>query len=88
MFSLTVSEGVLIFPTMIYLVAGKPFMSCEKNSAILLLICVVFYVLPDKYPSKFFDLFHTLDVWHKSVKLAKKLAKVGRWWIQKSERCT
>jgi hypothetical protein len=84
MFSLTVSEGVLIFPTMIYLVAGKAFMSkfydiilsCEKNSAIILLICVVFYVLPDKYPSEFFDLFHALDVWHKSVKLAKKLAKV------------
>lgn len=32
--------------------------------------------LVEKYPNEFSDLFHALDVWHKSVKLTKKLAKV------------
>jgi len=34
----------------------------------------------DKYPEEFGGLFHALDIWHKSVKLAKKLGKVK--WVQ------
>jgi hypothetical protein len=30
----------------------------------------------DKYPNEFGNLFHVLDIWHKSVKLTKKLSKV------------
>ena len=30
----------------------------------------------DKYPNEFGNLFHALDIWHKSVKLTKKLSKV------------
>ncbi len=32
----------------------------------------------EKYPKEFGDLFHALDIWHKSVKLTKKLSKVSR----------
>jgi hypothetical protein len=35
-----------------------------------------FFNLPEKYPKEFGNLFHALDVWHKSIKLSKKLAKV------------
>ena len=31
-----------------------------------------------KYPNEFGNLFHALDIWHKSVKLTKKLSKVTR----------
>ena len=30
----------------------------------------------DKYPNEFSHVFHALDIWYKSVKLAKKLVKV------------
>ena len=29
-----------------------------------------------KHPEKFGEIFHALDVWQKSIKLSKKLAKV------------
>ena len=31
----------------------------------------------DKYPDEYGSLFHSLDIWHKSVKLTKKLTKVN-----------
>ena len=31
----------------------------------------------DKYPDEYGSLFHLLDIWHKSVKLTKKLTKVN-----------
>ena len=36
----------------------------------------LFLCSPEKHPKEFGDLFHALDVWHKSVKLSKKLAQV------------
>ena len=36
----------------------------------------IFLSSPEKHPKEFGNLFHALDVWHKSVKLSKKLAKV------------
>ena len=30
----------------------------------------------EKYPEEFSGMFHALDMWHKSVKLAKKLGEV------------
>lgn len=36
----------------------------------------LFSLSPEQYPKEFSDLFHALDVWHKSVKLSKKLNKV------------
>ncbi len=32
----------------------------------------------EKYPKEFGDLFHALNIWHKSVKLTMKLSKVSR----------
>ena len=37
-----------------------------------------FLLFTAKYPNEFGNLFHALDIWHKSVKLTKKLAKVTR----------
>ncbi|CAB4006208.1 Hypothetical predicted protein, partial [Paramuricea clavata] len=34
--------------------------------------------MKDKYPNEFGNLFHALDIWHKSVKLTKKLSKAAK----------
>ncbi|CAB4011163.1 Hypothetical predicted protein [Paramuricea clavata] len=38
----------------------------------------VFFNLPEKHPKEFGNHFHALDVWHKSIKLLKKLAKAPK----------
>ncbi|CAB4025600.1 Hypothetical predicted protein [Paramuricea clavata] len=34
--------------------------------------------MKDKYPNEFGNLFHALDIWHKSVKLTKRLSKAAK----------
>ena len=34
------------------------------------------FYFADKYPNESSEMFHALDIWHMSVKLTKKLAKV------------
>lgn len=36
--------------------------------------CLFFIAV--EYPTEFFDLYHALDIWHKSVKITKKLTEV------------
>ena len=43
---------------------------------------ILFVYLVEKYPDHFSDLFHALDIWHKTIKLTKKLAKVRRGSIK------
>ena len=43
---------------------------------------ILFVYLVEKYPDHFSDLFHALDIWHKTIKLTKKLAKVSRGSIK------
>jgi hypothetical protein len=52
--------------------------TCIMLYIFLLQIGDVFIVLHfiEKYPEHFQDLFIALDIWHKSVKLTKKLSKV------------
>ena len=42
----------------------------------------MFVYLVEKYPDHFSDLFYALDIWHKTIKLTKKLAKVSRGSIK------
>jgi hypothetical protein len=40
-------------------------------------LIVMFYFFLEKYPDHFAGLFHALDIWLKTIKLTKKLAKVS-----------
>ena len=45
-------------------------------------LILMFICFEDKYPKEYGVLFHSLDIWHKSVKLTKKLTKVKNTYIR------
>ena len=51
-------------------------------SEFLLLICVFLFSVQKSILIIFSDLYHSLDMWHKTIKLTKKLSKVSTTIIQ------